>query len=122
MPRNLKTVAAASALVVGLLAAPALYAQAAGPEEGGMMGESGSMMGESGSMMGGGGMMHQGGPMMGGDMMGMMAQMNRMMATCTEMMQAHMRDHGHGDPTEPGRMPRHDEAPALPPASPEDRG
>ena len=52
MPRNLKTVAAASALVVGLLAAPALYAQAAGPEEGGMMGESGSMMGESGAMMG----------------------------------------------------------------------
>ncbi len=107
MRRNLKTVAAASALVAGgLLAAPALYTQAAAdPQEGGMMGE--------------------GGPMMGGDMRGMMAHMQEMMANCSrmmQMMQTHMQDHGHGGPTEQGRMPRNEEAPGLPPVSPESGG
>ena len=95
MRRNLKTVVAIPALVVGgLLATPALYAQAPGGphEEGGMMG----------------GMMQEGGPMMGG---GMMEQMNRMMATCTEMMQAHMQEHGAPQPNEQPQAPEGGPAP-----------
>jgi hypothetical protein len=105
MRRDLKTVAAAATLVVGgLLAAPALYAQAAaGPQEGGpMMG--GTMQQEGGSMMGGG-------------MMPRMAQMHRMMATCTEMMQAHVEEHGAPRPNEQWRALGGEQPP-----SPEDRG
>ncbi len=101
MRSNRTTVLAATALVGGLLSATALSAQApGGPQaEGGMMG----------------GMMRQeGGPMMGG---GMMEEMHRMMAACTEMMQAHMQDHGAPRPNEQWRAP---EDGAQPP-SPENR-
>ena len=74
MPRKLKTVVAASALIGGLLAAPALYAHGTGG--GGMMG--GMMQGPQGEMMGQG--------MMEG-MMKMMSQMSGMMEDCSEMMQ-----------------------------------
>jgi hypothetical protein len=107
MRKHRRSTALTLALAGGLLAAPALYAHAAGPEEGGMMG----------------GMMQQeGGPMMGGGMMGMMEQMNRMMATCTDMMQAHMQDHG---PDGQGITPQREGAPPRPeeqPATPEERG
>jgi hypothetical protein len=73
MPRNLKTVVAASALIGGLLAAPALYAHGTGG--GGMVqGRQGDMMGQRG-------------------MMNMMQQMSQMMGQCNEMMQD-MDDHG----------------------------
>jgi len=75
MPRKLKTVVAASALIGGLLAAPALYAHGTGG--GGMMG--GMMQGPQGEMMGQGGMME--------GMMNMMSQMSGMMEDCSEMMQ-----------------------------------
>jgi hypothetical protein len=78
MPRKLKTVVAASALIGGLLAAPALYAHGTGGS--GMMG--GMMQGRQGDMMGQGGMMEG---MMG--MMNMMSQMSGMMEGCSEMMQ-----------------------------------
>ena len=71
MSRNLKTVVAASALIGGLLAAPALYAHGTGG--GGMMG--GMMQGPQGDMTGQGGMMN------------MMSQMSGMMEDCSEMMQ-----------------------------------
>jgi hypothetical protein len=77
MSRKVKTVVAASALIGGLLAAPALYAHSTG---GGMMG--GMMQGGQGDMMGQGGMMEG---MMG--MMNMMSQMSGMMEDCSEMMQ-----------------------------------
>jgi hypothetical protein len=83
MPRNLKTVVAASALIGGLLAAPALYAH--GSDGGGMMG--GMMQGRQGDMMGQGGMMN------------MMSQMSGMMEHCNEMMQG-MDDHGAQRPNE----------------------
>jgi hypothetical protein len=85
MPRNLKTVVAAAALIGGLLAAPALYAQGTR----GMMGD--MMQGRQGDMMGQGGMMD--------GMMGMMSQMSGMMEHCNEMMQA-MDDHGDQRPNE----------------------
>jgi hypothetical protein len=85
MPRNLKTVVAAAALIGGLLAAPALYAQGTG----GMMG--GMMQGRQRDMMGQGGMME--------GMMGMMSQMSAMMKDCNEMMQG-MDDHGAQRPNE----------------------
>jgi hypothetical protein len=72
MPRNLKTLVAAAALIGGLLAAPALYANGTA----GMMG--GMMQGPQGQ----GGMMEG---MMG--MMNMMSQMSGMMEDCSEMMQ-----------------------------------
>lgn len=71
MPRNLKTVVAASALIGSLLAAPALYAHGTGG--GGMMGD--MMQGRQGDMMDQGGMMN------------MMSQMSGMMEDCSEMMQ-----------------------------------
>jgi hypothetical protein len=77
MPRNLKTVVAVSALIGGLLTAPALYAHGTG---GGMMG--GMMQGRQGNMMGQGGMMEG---MMG--MMNMMREMSGMMEDCSAMMQ-----------------------------------
>jgi hypothetical protein len=81
MPRKLKTILAASALIGGLLVAPALYTQA----NGGMMG--GMMQGRQGDMMGQGGMME--------GMMGMMSQMTGMMENCNEMMQG-TGDHERG--------------------------
>lgn len=86
MPRNLKTAIAASALIGGLLAAPALYAHGTGG--GGMMG--GMMQDRQGDMMGQGGM---------GGMMKMMSQMSGMMEHCNEMMQG-MDDHGAQRPNE----------------------
>jgi hypothetical protein len=74
MPRNLKTVVAAAALLGGLLAAPALYAHRT--DGSGMMG--GMMQGRQGDM-------GQGGMMEG--TMDMMSQMSGMMEHCNEMMQ-----------------------------------
>lgn len=69
MRTQLKTLAAAAALVAGLAVAPAVYAhQSQGPR---------------GSMMGGG---------------GMMGQMNEMMGTCNKMMQGMMKDHDSEKP------------------------
>jgi hypothetical protein len=86
MRTRTKTILAASAIGIGLLAAPALDAHDSGASQGsgpgmmsqdGMMGMMGGMMSGMRSMMG-----------MGDDMAGMMAQ-------CQEMMQA-MGDHDHG--------------------------
>jgi hypothetical protein len=98
MPRNLKTVVAAAALIGGLLAAPALYAQGIG----GMMG--GMMQDRQGDMMGQGGMME--------GMMGMMSQMSGMMKDCNEMMQG-MDDHGAQRPNEQwrDRLPQQSDQP-----------
>ncbi len=61
--------------------------------------------------------------MMGGDMM---EQMHTMMATCTEMMQAHMEEHGAHGPGEQRRAPEGGEVPQPPggerPPAPENRG
>src|SRR3546814_6946542 len=79
MRRNLKSLLAASALLAGLVAAPALYAQdePASPQPP-MAGQ--GMMGQGGMMQGGRGMMGQGGMMQGGQgMMNMMGQMSEMM-------------------------------------------
>lgn len=83
MSRNLNTLVAASALIGGLLAAPALYAHGTGG--GGMM--SGMMQDRQGDMMGQGGMMN------------MMSQMSGMMEHCNEMMQG-MDGHGAQRPNE----------------------
>lgn len=88
MRPNLKSLVAASALVAGLVAAPALYAQdepaASQPP---MMGQ--GMMGQGGMMQGG-----QGG------MMTMMGQMSEMMSTCNEMMKGMMANRGSQRPNE----------------------
>src|SRR3546814_7717624 len=77
MRNNPKSLLAASALVAGLVAAPALYAQD-GPAA-------------SQPPMTGQGMMGQGNMMQGDQgMMNMMGQMREMMATCNEMMQGMM--------------------------------
>ena len=102
MRKHRRATALTLALAGGLLAAPALYAHAAGSEEGGMMG----------------GMMQEGGPMMGGDM----AEMRGMMATCTEMMRAHMQEHGAPRPNEQWRAPEGGEAPELPGEQPRQPG
>lgn len=78
MPKHLKTLLAASALVAGLAAAPALYADSSDGGSG-MMGR--SMMGD-------------------GHMMEMMGQMSAMMATCNEMMQAVQDEHGGERPNQ----------------------
>ena len=69
MKSNMKTLAAAAALVIGLAGAGGAYAHGNGGSQGSMMGQ---------------GMMGQG---------GMMGQMNQMMKTCSKMMQGMM---GHG--------------------------
>jgi hypothetical protein len=74
-PRKLKTVVAASALIGGLLAAPALYAH--GPGGGGMMG--GMMQGRQVHVMDHDGRMES--------MMNMMSQMSSMMEHRNKMMQ-----------------------------------
>lgn len=76
MPKHLKTLLAASALVASLAAAPALYADSS----------------ERGSM--GHGMMGEGG------MMEMMGQMSSMMGNCNEMMQAMQDEHGGQRPNQ----------------------
>ena len=75
MPKKLKILVAASALIGGLLAAPALYAHGTGG--GGMMG--GMMQGRQGHVMDHDGSME--------GMMNMMSQMSGMMEHCNEMMQ-----------------------------------
>lgn len=86
-PKNLKPILAAVALVGGLLAATALYAQEAAPP--------GTPMepGTQGGMMG-----HDG-------MMGMMAQMNRMMESCGRMMGS-MDDTPNAPDEQPAPAPR----------------
>lgn len=100
MKTQLKTLAMATALVVGLATSSIIYAQESESANGSTMdqGTMGSgMMGQDG-MMGGGGMM---------GMMTMMGQMNQMMATCNNMMQAMMPD-SQGAPQEPGAAPEND--------------
>lgn len=73
MRKTLKIAVAASALMVGVWAAPTLFAQQTTQEtapQGGMMQGQGEMMGQG--MMG---------------MMNMMQQMSRMMGACTKMME-----------------------------------
>lgn len=87
MRKSLKTIAAASALILGLTTASALYAQdalggATGGAPGGPMGGPGAMMGGNAGGMMGPGMMGSG--MMG--MMGQMGQMGRMAQNCNEIM------------------------------------
>jgi hypothetical protein len=71
-----------SALVVGLAAAPSLYAHESG----------GSAMGQGGMMGGQGGMI------------GMMGQMSEMMESCNNMMQGMTGDHGSQRPNEQWRQ------------------
>jgi hypothetical protein len=83
MGTRIKTILAAAALGVSLLAAPTLSAQDAAASPGAMMGQ-GGMMGMMGGMMS---------AMM--NMTGMTEGMAGMMERCHEMMQA-MGDHDHG--------------------------
>ena len=87
MRKSVKTLAVVSALVAGLVSAPALYAHESQRSQGSMMGP---------------GMMGQGG-MMG--IMGQMSQMSQMMKTCNEMMQGMMQDH-RAEPQKPGQEPK----------------
>ncbi|WP_137390410.1 hypothetical protein [Rhodoligotrophos defluvii] len=94
MRPNLKSLLAASTLLAGLVAAPALYAQnePAAPQS--------PMLGQGGTQ-GGPGMMGQGGMMQGGQgMMNMMGQMSEMMETCNEMMKGMMANRGSQRPDE----------------------
>jgi hypothetical protein len=90
MRQNLKTLLAASTLIAGLVAAPALYAQddpaAAQPPMAGP-----GMVGQGGMMQGGQGMM---------GMMGMMGQMSGMMETCNDMMKGMMANRDSERPNE----------------------
>jgi hypothetical protein len=102
MSRHLKTLAVGAAIVAGLAAAPALYAQDyLSLRHGSMMGQ--DIMGQG--MMGG---------MMSGmmNMMGMSGDMDGMMEHCNEMMQA--MDGGHAQrPNDQWRTPQ-PEQPAQP--------
>ncbi len=75
MRKSLKTIAAASALIVGLTTASVLYAQE---------GPSGTMGGAPGGTMGGNADAMMGGT--SGAMMGMMGQMDRMAQNCNKIM------------------------------------
>ncbi len=94
MKNRLKTLAAAAALTVGIIAAPAAYAHetseppASMMDQGGMMGHGGEG-GQGGHMDKGG----EGGHKGKGGHGGMMGQMSQMMATCNQMMQAMMQHH-----------------------------
>ena len=90
MRKSMTMIAAATALVAGLAAAPALYA-----DESQKPREHGAMMGS--------GMMGQ------GDMTGMMGQMAGMMESCTKMMQG-ASNGGSGKPNDQWRK----KAPATP--------
>ena len=94
MKLNMKTLAVASALVIGLGAAPLVYAHDTGGSQGSMMGQ--GMMGQGGMMQGG-----QGGQMGQGGMMNMMGQVSQMMATCNQMMQKMMENHDAQMPISP---------------------
>jgi hypothetical protein len=78
MSRNLRTLLAASTMVAGLAATPALYARDSGSSDNSVMGS---------------GMMGQG-------MMNMMGQMSGMMERCGQMMQAMGDRPGAGRPNE----------------------
>jgi len=90
MRKSIKAIAVTSAVIMGLAAAPALYAHDSEDAGGSMMGP--GMMGS--------GMMGQ------GDMMNMMSQMSEMMEHCNKMMQS-MNHGGHGQSNEQG----HDDKP-----------
>lgn len=90
MIKSTKSILAVSTLVLGLWAAPGLYAQQATeetPPQGGMMQDEGGMMQ---------GQMDQ--DMMG--MMNMMQQMGRMMDSCAEMMDSMAQDETPQTPEE----------------------
>ena len=92
MHKSLKTLGVVSALLAGIVAAPALYAHGSQSSQGSMMGP---------GMMGGGSMM---------GMMNMMGQMNQLMENCDKMMQAMIDEHA---PERPNDQLRKDE-PAQP--------
>ena len=77
---QLKALVVAGALIIGLAAAPSIYAHES-------QGSQGSMMGSG--MVG------------GGNMMGMMGRMKEMMETCNKMMQGMMKNHDAQKPTGP---------------------
>ena len=94
MKLDMKTLAVASALVIGLGGAPLVFAHGTGGSQGSMMGQ--GMMGQGGMMQGG-----EGGQMGQGGMMNMMGQMSQMMATCNQMMQKMMENHDAQKPNNP---------------------
>ena len=85
----LKTLFAASALVAGMAAAPALYAHGTEDTPGTQVPPM-----SQGNMMGQGNMMDQGNMEGRGDMMGMMKMMGQMMETHSKMMQTMIDAHG----------------------------
>jgi hypothetical protein len=105
MSKHLRTLVAGAAIVAGLAAAPALYAQnhlrmpqGSTMGEGGMRGTMGGMMSEMMNMMG-----------MSGDM----DNMGGMMEHCSQMMQT--MDHGHAQrPNEQWRSPEPERQPGQP--------
>ena len=82
MRKSVKNILAMTAVVAGVGAAPAIYAD------------------DTQSSKMGPGMMSQGG-MMG--MMNMMGQMSQMMESCNKMMQSHMNEHDAEHPNEQWR-------------------
>jgi hypothetical protein len=99
MSKQLRTLVVGAAIVTGLAAAPALYAQDhLGVPHGSMMGRGGIMGGMMSDMM---------------NMMGMSGDMGGMMEHCSQMMQA--MEGGHAQrPNDQWRSPEPEQQPGQP--------
>ncbi len=95
MKTKLKTLAAAAALITGISAASAVYADGDRNTSGSMMDQDGMTQGGPGNMMGGGNMM---------GMMNMMGQMSTMMESCNKMMQGMMEKHEQSPESHPQKQ------------------
>jgi hypothetical protein len=103
MKNRLRILAAAAALTVGIVSAPAAYAHETSKPPASMM-DQGGMMGQGGH----GGEGGEGGHKGKGGMMNMMGQMSQMMATCNTMMQTMMQHHQEKSQN-PGETPKNNE-------------